>query len=448
MNNSNKERSRHKARAARLRSSVEPFIAPANTAVPGINPWKSEELSVPGINPWKSEELPHLPAPSQSEEPSTHRRSSRLLSSNEDSVRKRLPLPSKVMDLVEVVPISKAAPNVTPASERAEPSVGLRRSNRLKGISPVANYCDEVYLSNVLAPHKSHHDQILSHTADRETDFSTGLLNCVDPRAYAAKIRRVGDPDNPSYTEAMSSAEADYWIKAMQIEITQLVKQETWHPVDRKDVPSTENGNRRKILNGTWAFKLKRLPDGTASKYKARYCVRGDQQTEGVDYFETYAPVVQWSTVRLLLTMILANDWTTRQVDYTNAFAQATLKEEVYIEAPRGYGFKDKQDKVLHLIKSLYGLKQAPRTFFEMLRTGLLERGFIQSEHDMCLFMKKDMICVVYVDDTILAGPDAAELEKVITSLGVRDEEKRYKFELRDEGAVGDFLGILIEQTE
>jgi len=267
---------------------------------------------VPGINPWKSEELPHLPAPSQSEEPSTHRRSSRLLSNNEDSVRKRLPLPSKVMDLVEVVPISKAAPNVTPASERAEPSVAPRRSNRLKGISPVANYCDEVYLSNVLAPHKSHHDQILSHTADRETDFSTGLLNCVDPRAYAAKIRHVGDPDNPSYTEAMSSAEADYWIKAMQIEITQLVKQETWHPVDRKNVPSTENGSRRKILNGTWAFKLKRLPDGTASKYKARYCVRGDQQTEGVDYFETYAPVVQWSTVRLLLTMILANDWTTR----------------------------------------------------------------------------------------------------------------------------------------
>jgi len=120
----------------------------------------------------------------------------------------------------------------------------------------------------------------------------------------------------------------------------------------------------------------------------------------------------------------------------------------VYIEAPRGYGFKDKQDKVLHLIKSLHGLKQAPRTFFEMLRTGLLERGFIQSEHDMCLFMKKYMICVVYVDDTILAGPDAAEIEKVITSLGVRDKEKRYKFELRDKGAVGDFLGIRIERTK
>ena len=136
------------------------------------------------------------------------------------------------------------------------------------------NYCDKVYLSNVIAPHKSHQEQILSHVADRETDFGTGLLNCVDPRAYGAKIRRVCDPDNPSYAEAMSSAEAGYWLKAMHIEITQLVKQETWQPVARKNVPSADDGSRRKILNGTWAFKLKRLPDATASKYKARYCVR------------------------------------------------------------------------------------------------------------------------------------------------------------------------------
>ena len=135
--------------------------------------------------------------------------------------------------------------------------------------------------------------------------------------------------------------------------------------------------------------------------------------------------------------MILANDWTTLQGDYNNDFAQATLKEEVYIEALYRYGFKDKQDKVLHLIKSLYGL-----------RTSLLERGFNQSEHDMCVFMKKDMICVVYVDDTNLAGPDADESRKVITSLGARDEEKRYKFELRDEGAVGDFLGICLKRTK
>ena len=117
-------------------------------------------------------------------------------------------------------------------------------------------------------------------------------------------------------------------------------------------------------MKDTWVFKLKRFPDGTPHKFKARYCVRGDLQTEGVDYFDTYAPVVQWSTVRMLLTLILSNGWTTKQVDYTNAFAQAEIQEEVYIEPPKR--FKNR-DKVLHLLKSLYGIKQAPKTFFEKL---------------------------------------------------------------------------------
>lgn len=90
-------------------------------------------------------------------------------------------------------------------------------------------------------------------------------------------------------------------------------------------------------------------------------------QTAGIDYFDTYAPVVQWSTIRLVLTLVLKHGWSTRQVDYTNAFAQADLPEEVYIEEPRGFTGRDGTNKVLKLLKSLYGLKQAPKTFFEKL---------------------------------------------------------------------------------
>ena len=61
---------------------------------------------------------------------------------------------------------------------------------------------------------------------------------------------------------------------------------------------------------------------------------------------------------------------------------------------------------VLKLLKSLYGLKQAPKTFFDKLKAGLLERGFTQSILDPCLFLKENMMCVIYVDDTIIAGPD------------------------------------------
>ena len=83
--------------------------------------------------------------------------------------------------------------------------------------------------------------------------------------------------------------------------------------------------------------------------------MRRDKQIEGVDYFDTYAPVVQWSTVKLVLTMVLDNNWTTRQVDYTNAFAQADLKEEVYIEPPKDFFTKRQKDLVLRLLKACMG---------------------------------------------------------------------------------------------
>ena len=108
------------------------------------------------------------------------------------------------------------------------------------------------------------------------------------------------------------------------------------------------------MLKGAWAFKLTRLPDGTAHCHKARFCARGDLQKEGVDFFETYAPVVQWSTVRLLLSTVLTEGWTTRQVDYTSVFAQAELKEEVYVNHPKMSAPKSGgTNRVLRLLKSL-----------------------------------------------------------------------------------------------
>ena len=133
-------------------------------------------------------------------------------------------------------------------------------------------------------------------------------------------------------------------------------------------------------------------------------------------------------------------------MDYTNVFAQAEINEEIYIEPPRGFGAMDKIPKVLKLFKSLYGLKQAPETFSGKLRAGLSERGFIQSEVDKCLFMKGDLVCLVYVDGTILAGPNLDNINKEIAGLGVSTTDQIHSFQLRDEGQVGDFLGIRIEK--
>lgn len=164
--------------------------------------------------------------------------------------------------------------------------------------------------------------------------------------------------------------------------------------------------------------------------------MRGDRQVANVDYFETYAPVVSLTTVRLLLVLSVAFDLTTRQVDYANAFAQADLNKEVYVELPRGFDPPDTDSTsgyVLKLRKSLYGLKQAPLKFFELLKSKLEARGFRQSEHDPCLFIRPDMVCVCYIDDCLICGRDSKKVDEMIASIDM---------ELTVEGDIETFLGI------
>ena len=267
----------------------------------------------------------------------------------------------------------------------------------------------------------------------------TGETDILDPRVYNAKYsKKKQDPDTPTFNQALGVLEADKYIEAMKEEITNLKRMDTWILVDRNP--------KMTILKGTWAFKLKRTPDGVAYRHRSRFCVRGDQQEYGVNYFETFAPVVQWSTIRIMLILIITNKWVTRVIDYTNAFPQADIDTDIYVETPAMFGSKKGTDKVLKLKKSLYGLKQSPRTFYQHLSKGLTKRGWTPSDIDPCLFMKENMICVVYVDDTIFTGPDQAAIDNEIRLLGMRRYDEKRPFEFRDEGEISAFLGIKIDQ--
>eukprot|EP00957_Ditylum_brightwellii_P014570 1097699-Ditylum_brightwellii.AAC.1 len=102
---------------------------------------------------------------------------------------------------------------------------------------------------------------------------------------------------------------------------------EAWEIIDQAEVPYIAKGVRRTITESTWAFKVKQFLDGLVKKHKTRLCVRGDQQVKGIDYFETYAPVVPWSTIRTVMTLVVNLGLKLQQVDYTNAFVQAELLE-------------------------------------------------------------------------------------------------------------------------
>ena len=206
----------------------------------------------------------------------------------------------------------------------------------------------------------------------------------------------------------------------------------------RSDVPEAHN-----ILRAVWSHRRKTTPDGRVYRHRSRICVDGSQQKEGVDYFETYSPVVMWSTLRLLFIVGIINGWKSRKVDYVQAFPQATLdkNEHVYMHLPAGYDVDgDRSKYVLKLKKNLYGLKQASFNWSEMLKSGLIEMGFKPSKVDPCVYYKDDIICAVYVDDTVFWSPDESKIDKAISEL------KALKFELTDEGEVDSFLGIKIDK--
>ena len=235
-----------------------------------------------------------------------------------------------------------------------------------------------------------------------------------------------------TYEQAMrDTAHIQEWRKAMQIEISQLEAINSWDEVDISDAKS-------KIIPGTWVFRDKRTPDGEIKKCKARFCCRGDLQE---DTFETFAPVVSWTSVHLFLVLTTILHWSTCSLDFTNAFMQALLSSPIWVHLPRGYCSQCPGRTCLRLKKSQYGLTVAPRLWFQHLLTALQDLGFTQSKQDQCLLYKKDCLVIVYVDDVGVAAPNPDLIDKFVMDL------KQQGFELTKEGSFSEYLGIKFEEN-
>ena len=282
------------------------------------------------------------------------------------------------------------------------------------------------------------------HAMYRSLNPKDNVLEDWTPTALAAK---GNDADTPTWEQAMNGPNAEGFWEACKVEYDTLTKKGCWDIVKRQSWMN--------ILPGTWAFKIKRYPDGLVKKLKARFCARGDRQIEGVDFFDTFAPVVNWTTVRLLLILTAQLGLATKQVDYTAAFIHADIdlppdfdemsKEEqrrqgVYVEMPRGFA---KPGHVLKLKKSLYGLRQSPRNFFKFLKDKLERAGFRQAyEVDPCLFISDKVICLTYVDDCVMVAKETSDIDDMLKRL--RD----LGIEMTEEDDVAGFLGVHIERTK
>jgi hypothetical protein len=200
--------------------------------------------------------------------------------------------------------------------------------------------------------------------------------------------------------------------------------------------PSGQN-----IISCKWIFKVKEKSDGSVDKLKARLVARGFTQQFGIDYMETFSPVIKPATVRLVLSIAVSRSWDIHQIDISNAFLHGNLDESAYMQQPPGFVDPSRPDHVCKLQKAIYGLKQSPRAWYSRLSDRLCQLGFLPSQADTSLFVFHSgaltIYMLVYVDDIVIVSSSTLATQRLLQQLSA-------SFPVKDLGPLNYFLGIKV----
>ncbi|CAI7861757.1 unnamed protein product [Closterium sp. NIES-53] len=255
---------------------------------------------------------------------------------------------------------------------------------------------------------------------DRQEDlecFAAASLHLV-----SMLLAPEGDPDaldipTPrSYAEAIEGPYSSQWQAAMDAEMASWKSTGTY--VD--EVPPSEAN----IVSGMWIFRVKRSP-GSPPAFKARYVARGFSQRQGVDFFQTFSPTPKMTTLRVLLHVAAQCDYELHSLDFSTAFLQGSLHEEIWLRHPPGFTGSFPTGTQWSLRRPVYVLRHAPREWHDTLRTTLAALGFAPSTADPYLFLRTDatlppFYVLVYVDDLVFATADTEALAHVKSELQKR----------------------------
>ena len=194
-----------------------------------------------------------------------------------------------------------------------------------------------------------------------------------------------------------------------------------------------------------WIFKVKLNTDGSLGKLRSRLVARGNEQEEGIEYIETFSPVVRTVTIRTVLHVAVSKKWEIKQLDVQNTFLHGDLQETVYMKQPPGFVDPEKPDHVCKLNKAIYGLKQAPRYWFDKFSSFLISFGLQCRFPDPSLFVYhhgSDVIyLLIYVDEMLLTGNNQELVDRLVAELS-------QDFGMKDMGEVHYFLGIQVHHQK
>ncbi|CAI7915503.1 unnamed protein product [Closterium sp. NIES-54] len=262
----------------------------------------------------------------------------------------------------------------------------------------------------------------LSNDVLEDRQFELECLATALPRFASMLLCPEGDPDaldipTPrSYSEAIAGEYSSQWQTAMDAEIASWKSTRTY--VDEVPPPGAN------IVNGMWIFRVKR-PPGSPPAFKARYVARGFSQRQGVDFFQTFSPTVKMTHLRVLLHVAAHREYELHSLDFSTAFKQGSLHEEIWLRRPPGFIGSFPAGTQWSLRRPVYGLCQAPREWHDTLRTTLGALGFAPSSANPSLFLRTNttlppFYVLVYVDDLVFATADTEALALVKAELQER----------------------------
>ncbi|CAI5964222.1 unnamed protein product [Closterium sp. NIES-64] len=252
---------------------------------------------------------------------------------------------------------------------------------------------------------------------DRQEEFhcfASALPHLVSTLIAPEGVLDAPDIPTPrSYAEAIEGPYSSQWQSAMDAEMASWKSTGTY--VDKVPPPGAN------IVNDMWILRVMQ-PPGSLPVFKARYVARGFSQRQRVDYFQTFSPTAKMNTLRVLLHIAAERDYELHSLDFSTAFLQCSLHEEIWLRRPPGFTGSFPPSTQWSLRRPVYGLRQAPREWHNTLRTTLAALGFAPSTSEPLLFLRTDtslppFYILVYVDDLVFATADTAGLAHVKSEL-------------------------------
>ncbi|MCO5595626.1 hypothetical protein L7F22_049671 [Adiantum nelumboides] len=242
--------------------------------------------------------------------------------------------------------------------------------------------------------------------------------------------------DEISLDEALSGPEASSWRQAMDSEYQSLMANGTWQLV-----PAPPN---RKLVTCKWLLRKKFHADGSVSRYKARLVARGFTQIPGMDYSETFSPILRITSFRVLIAIAALFGFLLHQMDVRTAFLNGDLQEEIYMSQPDGgYTSLQHPDYVCRLLKALYGLKQSPRQWYLRFHQCMISLGYTRFQSNANVYSRHSTnvlhFLAIYVDDILILSNSQYAIDKA-------KGELQASFSMIDMGTLHYCLGIQVLQ--